>query len=129
MIKADKTILRETKYIAIFCVILSLVMQAVFLVISKWDYTVLLGNLLSAVAAVLNFYYMGISLQKALTKEQEDAKKIMKVSQSSRNLAMFAVIVIGVVMPCFNTVSVILPVFFPRIAVQLRPLVNGRSDK
>ena len=35
-------------------------MQAAFLVSGFWDYTVLLGNLLSAAAAVLNFFLLGI---------------------------------------------------------------------
>lgn len=55
MKKVDKTVLRETGYIALFVILLSVLMQAVFLIIGKWDYTVLLGNLLSA-AAVGNFF-------------------------------------------------------------------------
>lgn len=122
MIKADKTVCRETKYIAFVVIILSVLMEAIFLILQKWDYTVLLGNLLSGAIAVLNFFFMGITIQKSLKKEPADAKKLMHASQSARNLGMFVVVAIGVLLPYFNTVAVIAPMFFPRIAIALRPL-------
>lgn len=129
MIKADSAVIKETKYIAYFSLILSVLMQAVFLVLRRWDYTVLLGNLLSLVIAVLNFYLMGISVQKALNMEEADARKAMRASQGLRNVAMFFAIVIGVVTPCFNTIAVILPVFFPRAAVSFRPFIKDNNEK
>ncbi len=124
MIKADKTVLKETKYIAFFCIALSIIMQIVFLLLKKWDYTVILGNILSLTVAVLNFYFMGISIQKALLVDESQARKIIKTSQSIRNMFLFLGIAIGVLIPCFNTVAVILPVFFPRVAVSFRPLFD-----
>ena len=52
MSKIDETVKRESVYIAAFVGVLSVLMQAVFLVAGRWDYTVLCGNLLSAAAAV-----------------------------------------------------------------------------
>ena len=49
-------------------------------------------------------------------------KNLIKVSQSLRLLMMFAVALIGYLVPVFNTVAVILPFLFPRIAVAVRPL-------
>ncbi len=128
MIKADAEVKRETRYIAYFCAILSVLMQAVFVVLKRWDYTVFLGNLLSLAIAVLNFYFMGITVQKAVRMDEADAKKLMKSSQGLRNAGVFAVIVIGVITPCFNTFAVIIPVFFPRLAVSFRPLVNDQRE-
>ena len=45
--KINKTVLRETKYIAFAVIILSIFMQLIFIGLEKWDITVLLGNLLS----------------------------------------------------------------------------------
>lgn len=129
MIKMDKTIKRETGYIAAATLILSVLMQAVFLVIGKWNYTVLFGNLLSWFAALGNFFFMGIGVQKAVSLDEADAKKMMKLSQSLRTLALFAVVVIGVVLDCFNTFAVIIPVFFPRIAIMFRPVFKGLDEK
>lgn len=127
MKKIDDTIKRETGYIAAWVIILSAVMQSVFLIIGKWDYTVLLGNLLSALAAVGNFFMMGVTLQNALQKEEKDAKNTMKASQSLRTLALFIVCVIGVVLPYFSIWTVLIPLLFPRVAIAFRPLFEKRE--
>ena len=122
MYKIDKTVIKETKYIAFFVLILSFVMQLIFFVLGKWNYTVLLGNLLSGFVAVANFLLMGITVQNAVLKDEKDAKKTIRVSQIYRNLGVLIFTILGVVLPCFNTVCVFVPVFFPRIAVAFRPL-------
>ncbi len=129
MTKANSIVKKETKYIAYFSAILSVLMQSVFLLIGKWNYTVLLGNVLSLAVGVLNFYCMGISVQKAVDMEQADAARLMRASQSIRNVAVFAIVAAGVLMPWFNTVAVILPIFFTRAAVAFRPLIKEKEKK
>lgn len=122
MKKIDPTVLKETSYIAAMVFIFSLALQSVFLIIGKWDYTVLTGNLLGFVAAVGNFFLMGLSVQASLGKEEKDAKNLMKVSQSLRLLLIFVIALIGYLVPVFNTIAVLIPLLFPRIAVALRPV-------
>lgn len=118
----DKVVLKETRFIAIFVLLCSLLMQAVFLVIGMWDYTVLLGNLLGAALAVGNFFLMGLTVQKCLTMSPEDAKKRMKLSQQGRLLMMLVVCMIGAAVPFCNTIAVLVPQLFPRIGVTVRGL-------
>ena len=127
MNKIDKTVLKETKYIACWVLFLSMIAESVFLIIGKWDYTVLLGNLLSGALVILNFFLMGITVQKAVNKEEKEAKTAMKVSQLYRNLMIIVVTVIGVALKCFNTWIVLIVLFFPRIAVAFRPLFKDNS--
>lgn len=127
MKQVDKTVLKETKYIAAFVLIFSALTQAVFLIIGKWDYTVLLGNLLSGIAAILNFFLMGITVQAAVGKEDKQARNTMKMSQSLRTLMLFAAAALGVLLPCFNTVTSLIPLFFPRIAIAFKPLFLNRK--
>ncbi len=129
MAKVDAAVIKETKYIGGFVIILSVLMEAVFLILKRWDYKVLLGNLLSGAVAVGNFYLMGLAVQKALGKEQSEAKKIMHTSQQLRTFGMFVAIAVGVLVPCFNIVAVIVPVFFPRIAISFRPLFKDKDSK
>ncbi len=129
MAKVDKTVLKETKYIAFVVFILSLFMNALFLVFRNWDYKVLLGNVLSGGVAVLNFFLMGITVQKALEKTPEDARKLMKASQSMRNLATFVIVGVGALLPIFNILTLIAPLFFPKIAVFMRPLWKDKKDR
>ena len=120
MKKIDPTVLKETKYIALWVVILSAVMQAVFLVIGKWDITVLSGNVLGALAAVGNFLLMGITVQNALDKDKDDAKTLIKLSQTLRMFMLFGIALVGYLVPGFNIIAVVLPYVFPRIAITIR---------
>ena len=126
--KVDATVRRETLYIAASVGIMSALMQAVFLVARQWDYTVLLGNLLGGAAAVGNFFLMGLTVQGALDKEEKDAAAAMKLSQQLRLLMMLVVAVLGGVLPCFHLLAVIIPYFFPRVAVALRPVIGRGTD-
>lgn len=126
MEKIDPTVSKETRYIAVWVLLLSMLMQAVFLIIGKWDYTVLLGNLLSAAFGILNFFLMGLTVQKALQKDEKSAKTLMKMSQIYRNFMLLAVAVVGALVPCFNMWSVLIPLFFPRVAVMFRPMFDKK---
>ncbi len=128
MTKISDVVIKETKYIAYFVILFSVIMESVFLVMQKWDYTVLLGNILSATAVVLNFLFMGISIQKALEKDEKDAKTAIKASQSLRTFFLFVVVAIGVAVPIFNIWSSLIPLLFPRIAIALRPLFNRKEN-
>lgn len=97
-------------------------MQAVFLIIGQWNYTVLLGNLYGAALAVGNFFLMGLTVQKCLTLEPDEAKKKMKLSQQGRLLMLLVLCMIGAALPCFHTVALLIPQFFPRIGVTVRGL-------
>ena len=129
MKKVDAVVLQETKYIVIWTVIFSVLLQGIFLLIKKWDYTVLLGNLLSGTACIANFLIMGINLTSALQKEEKEAKEAMKASSGLRSFGLFLVVAIGVILPQFNLFAVIIPLFFPRIAIAIRPLCRkeGKS--
>lgn len=123
MEKIDKVVLKETKYIALFTIILSVLMQSVFLIIGKWTIAHLLGNILGAFAAILNFFLMGITVQNAVVKEEKEAKNLIKLSQNLRLFMMFFFALIGYLVPVFNLLTVIIPYLFPRIAVMIRHFV------
>lgn len=127
MKKIDPIIRKETVYIGIWTLIFSMLMQAVFLVLHLWNYTVLLGNLLTGGAAVLNFFLMGLTVQSVLHKEEKEAKSAIRVSQLYRNLGMLVILVLAVVLPCFHTWAAVIAVFFPRVAILLRPLFDRKG--
>ena len=118
--KVDKTVKKETLYIACFGIVLSMLMQSVFLIIGQWHYSVLLGNLWGYAAAVSNFLLLGLTVQKAVAKEPEEAKKLIKLSHTLRNMLILIVAVIGIVVPFFNTWASIIPLLFPRISILFR---------
>lgn len=129
MQKVDKTVAKETAYIAATAFIMSMLLQAVFLIIHRWDYTVLLGNVLGYAAAVLNFFLMGLTVQKAVTMSEEDAKTRVKLSQMLRLLMLALFAVAAGVFECFNLITFVIPLLFPRIAITFRPLLDKKNNK
>lgn len=127
MKKIDPTVQTETRFIAGVVLIASAVMEGVFLLLGAWDLTVLWGNLLGAAATVLNFFLMGLTIQKALDKSEEDARKQMKASQSLRLLLLLLVAILGATVDCFHLVAVLVPMLFPRIGVSIRALQNKEN--
>lgn len=126
--KVENTVKCETIYIALMTGLLSVIMQSVFLIFRIWDYTVLLGNLLGGCVAVLNFFLMGLTVQKAVSKDEKNAASIMKLSQTLRMFMILTFSVLGVLLKCFNIWSTLIPLFFPRIAIIFRPLFNKYFD-
>ncbi len=125
MIKVDKTVLQETKYLAAWSGVFSMLMQAVFLILNKWDYTVLLGNLWGVGVTILNFFLLGLTVQKAVTKEEKEAKNFMKLSHTLRSMMVFVLTVVGVVLPWFSVIPLIIALFFPRVAMTIRGFQKG----
>ena len=129
MKKIQPAVLSETRYLALFVLALSAVMQAVFLCIGKWDLTVLFGNLLIGFAVVLNFFLMGLFVQKAVLQEEKEAKKTVKLSLMLRNVMMFAFLALAVLLPsAFNIWAALIPVVFPRTAFFCAPLFGKKTS-
>lgn len=128
MKKVNETVLRETIYILAWVIILSAVTELIFLLIGKWNITVLWGNLLSAVAAVSNFFFMGLTVQSAVNFDEKKAAGYMKISQTLRMALLFVAAAVGVLLDCFNTITALIPLFFPRIAIAFRPLFFKKKN-
>ena len=124
--KLDRTVLRETTYIFGGTFILSILMQMVFVLAGAWNITVLLGNLLGLIAAVGNFLLMGITVQIAVTKDEKESKKLVKLSQMGRLFLMLIIALIGYLVPIFSLLAVVIPYLFPRIAIMFRPMFNKK---
>ena len=62
----DPAVKKETGYIAVWVVLLSLVMEGVFLLLRQWDLSVLFGNLGGAAIAVGNFLLLAVTVSKAV---------------------------------------------------------------
>ena len=129
MQKPEAAVSRETVYIACVVQIFSVLMQAVFLVAGLWRYTVLLGNLWGAAVAILNFYLLAMSVQRAMGREEKEAAQIIRTSRTTRTFMQFALAVIGALIPVFDIYAVLIPLLFPRVGIALRPVVERAQAK
>ncbi len=128
MKKSENVVIKETSFIAGFVIILSVLMEAVFLICGKWELKVLLGNVISAFFAILNFFLMGKTVEKAVEKDPSDAKKYMKVSQSSRQLMLLVVAVVSIAVLKTHWLATLLPLLFPSFAIGIRSF-KGNTKK
>ena len=126
--KIDPTVKRMTIYIAVCTLVLSALMEAVYLVIGAWTPTVFLGNLLGAFVAVLNFFLMGLTVQHSLKLSPGDATKFMRLSQSLRMIMILVFGAICAVLPMTDLLAMLLPLFFPRVGTMLWPKLEKRLE-
>ena len=109
MKKIDRTVLRETAYIALCVTAMTAVVCLVFLLIGKLSTSVLLGGLLGTAVS------------------DKSMHRRVRVSWLLRMLLVAGVVVLGALVPCFNVISTILPLFLLKIALFIRPLF-GHTD-
>ncbi|MPN22408.1 hypothetical protein SDC9_169791 [bioreactor metagenome] len=90
----------------------------VFFVLGRLDQPVVLGALLGGGFAILNFFVLGLSVQKSVASGNVTRGKLMMtLSYSLRMLAMMGVVVLGLALPYFSWVTVVLPQLFPRLTI------------
>ena len=79
-----------------------------------FDYTVILGGIGGGVIAVLNFFLMGLAVQKAASATDEGTARMkLKARYSQRFMMMILWVIAAIVAPCFQFVAGIAPLLFP----------------
>ena len=137
MKKIDPIVLKETGFVALISFVMCVFMNAVFLIVDyfvdgAWSWLVLLGTVIGYVAAVGNFFLMGLTVVKALGKEGKDAANLIRLSQMGRLLMLFLIALGAYLIDLFAfkefsvgfIIAVVIPYTFPRIGVMLRPLAS-----
>lgn len=121
--KISPSVRKETGHIALGVCIGSAVMLAVFLLLGKLNYTVVLGALLGSAGAILNFFCMCLSCQRAVN-DPDRAQLIVRKSYTTRMLAMVVVMIIGYAAPCFHVVAVVVPFLLPALTIKAMQLLG-----
>jgi len=123
----DPAVKKETGYAAVWVVLLSLIMQAVFLVLRKWDLSVLAGNALGGGLAVGNYWLLGRTVSRALAQgKPEEAARRVKASAGLRLLGCAAGCVLGIALLKTNVYATLIPLLFPRIGLMFRPMIDRK---
>lgn len=123
---------KETKRVAVMMVAGVALMFAGFCVlhlivpdIVPFDYTVILGGIAGGVIAVLNFFLMGLTVQKVAAAPDEDsARNKMRASYTQRMLFQLLWVVLAIVIPCFQFAAGIIPLFIPSMGIKVLGIAN-----
>ena len=155
--KIEPAVLAETKKVAAGTAVMTALMVAVFLILRKFDYTVILGALLGAATAVGNFFLLALTVQhltgsmpvlprdeekeeaaeeedeaeeekpRPLSPEATQAGRKMQLSFILRLLLIGLVALIAVKTPWFHPAASLLPLLFPNIVISIMKIKAGRG--
>lgn len=155
--KVQPAVAAETKKMALGVGVMTALMVAVFLILGKFDYTVLLGAVLGAGAAVGNFFLMALTVQKVtddmpvlppreapeenendeeteekeqtLSDEARQAGKKMQLSYTLRMFLIAGIAALAITVPVFNPWAALIPLLFPRIVIAIRSLLENKQKE
>ena len=90
---------KETKNVAVYTFTGVVLMWIVYFILHR----VILGGIGGGLIAVLNFFLLGLTVQKvASTEDEETARKFMKSSYSQRMLLQAVWVIAAIAAPCFQ---------------------------
>lgn len=120
MRKMDSNVIKQFEKVSGLNFALTVVENIVFLMLKKWDYTVLLGSLWGFVIACVFFYLICTSVTKALESEDpEIASKYMRATYIERMLVMAGGIIVALKVSVFNWIAAVIPLLFTRLSITL----------
>ena len=127
MDKVQPAVRKETQRVAMITGIGLILMWIIFGVLHAFmpqkvpfDYTVFLGGAAGGIVAVLNFFFMGLAVQKAAAATDEDAARMrIKASYSQRMMLQMLWVILAIVAPCFQFVAGIVPLLFPGTGIKI----------
>lgn len=100
--------------------------DAPFSLAVPFDHRVILGGIGGFLVAVGNFFWMAITVQKvAATEDEQKARSTMGVSYRYRTLIQLLWVILAIVVPVFNLVAGIVPLFIPSLFIKLRGIVSA----
>ena len=92
------------------------------------DYTVFLGGIAGGCVAVLNFFLMGLAVQKAAAAEDEGTARMkIKASYSQRFMMQVFWVIIAIIAPCFHFVTGIAPLLFPGTGIKIVGIFHNKN--
>lgn len=125
---------KETKRIVKITIVGLILMWILFAVLHftmpdkvPLDYTVFLGGIGGGAVAVLNFFLMGLAVQKAASASDEGTARMkLKASYSQRFLMQILWVILAIVAPCFHFVAGIAPLLFPGTGIKIMGIFHNK---
>lgn len=150
--KIQETVKRETIRIAGGTLVLTGIMLLVFVMLQQMAWAVLFGALIGCFAAVLDFFLLGLTVQKAtelqatippqpmseegeepeISQEQKEVsakiRKKVQLSHTGRMLMLIAFAALGL-LPQINLAALVIPMLFPKIVIHALNLLPKKGKE
>lgn len=151
-VKKSKIPKQETFTLIIGELIVSLIVAAVFLLIGRFDVTVLLGVILGSAVTVFNFLFLSVSVNKVIDKyleedklrtdgrtEEENQKFVNEHAMAIQNattrsfmirtVSMLAALVAAFLTELFNPIATVIPLLMLRPMLYVLELIKRKGEK
>lgn len=127
--KLQEATKRETLHIASGVLLLVAVENGVYALLHRWTTAVLLGSLMGTLAAVGNFFFLALTVQKIAGEagEERRGKQWMQLSHSLRTLFMGAVVVCAFLLPGVDGIAAAVCLFFPQPVILVLQAMNRKN--
>ena len=116
--ESRKIVYRETGAVAIGVGICTAVMILVYVLLGRFDLSVLWGGLVGALLSIGNFFFMALGASKAADKaENQDVSGgslLVRNSYMLRLLVLFLILIFCAKTEAFNLIALVLPLVFVR---------------
>lgn len=127
-----KIVFKETAIVLIGQAICVPVMIGVFALLGYYDTSVLLGGIVGAVLATLNFFLMAIFISLAADKaEKQDVKggqALLQYSYILRLVVLFVLLFACAKSAVFNLIALVLPLVFVRPTISIAEFFRKKGD-
>ena len=97
--------------------------------LGRFTLPILLGLLVGSCYAVLNFFLIGLAVERALQRSPRSARLFMVGQYFLRMFLTAVVIILGLKASCLHAVTVILPLFYPKLVVVASAVLAQLSHK
>lgn len=128
----SKDMRNELRYVLLGELVCGGAVCAVFALLHRFRYTVPLGYVWGSVFAMLNLYLLARRVQRIAESGEADkaaAQKQLKASYLERIMIMALAIVLGVIVPWFHYIAVLIPFLVPQPVMLLRKTILSAREK
>ena len=123
--KLSPAVKQETLHIAEGTAVGVVRMLAVFALLHKLSRWVVFSGVLGGILAVLNFFLLGLTVQKVAQGEDEErGRKWMQFSYNVRMLLLVVWLIVAISVPALNWVAALIPLLMPRVTIALMQLTG-----
>lgn len=130
--KKTEIIVQEMRSLRPYYLVINGIYFAVVLIlffVMNYDYSLITGAVYGNVIAVLNFYLLGKTAQKAIRKPTpKSAQNYMNLMYCIRYLSLFAAMTIAALVPFINLLTAVIPLLFVKVAITIRAVLEKNND-
>lgn len=120
--------LDETLRLIPWYILLDALVFALFAAVGAELLSVLLGLAAGSAYALLNFYLLGMTVEKALKKPPEKAKRYMTANYFIRYAALFAILAVFFLAGFLNPIAALVPFLYVKVIFLIKSFRKEGED-